>query len=222
MSNFSVETKSDGFKEALVAVNRVSKTVQGGRRMSFSAYVVVGKEGKSIGFGHGKALEVPVAIQKAMEDARKNMFKVHLNNGTLYHPIQAKFGATRVKMMPATEGTGMIAGSAMVLPTIFAASILPVLLHCSLKAFSLVVAVAITTDLPSKLVCLISCAVIWLLLRVITKRTNSGFLVCKLRRCILERLARLMRANFFLPPAVLLYIFTAMIYPTTSSSFLSA
>lgn len=113
MSSYSVETKSDGIKESLVAVNRVSKTVKGGRRMSFAAYVVVGDGKSKIGFGHGKALEVPVAIQKAMDDARKSMFKVHLINGTLYHPVQAKFGATRVKMMPAEEGTGMIAGSAM-------------------------------------------------------------------------------------------------------------
>lgn len=112
-SSYSVETKSDGIKESLVAVNRVSKTVQGGRRMSFSADIVVGDGKSKVGFGHGKALEVPVAIQKATEDARKNMFKVHIINGTLYHPVEAKFGSTRIKMMPASEGTGMIAGSAM-------------------------------------------------------------------------------------------------------------
>jgi len=111
--SFSVETKSDGIKEALVAVNRVSKTVKGGRRMSFSAFVVVGDGKGKVGFGHGKALEVPVAIQKALESARRSMVKVQLNGDTIYHPVHAKFRATKVLMLPASEGTGIIAGAAM-------------------------------------------------------------------------------------------------------------
>jgi small subunit ribosomal protein S5 len=111
--SFSVETKSDGLKEALVAVNRVSKTVKGGRRMSFSVCVVVGDGKGRVGVGHGKALEVPVAIQKALESARKNMTKVHINNGTVYHPVETKFRATKVIVLPASEGTGIIAGAAM-------------------------------------------------------------------------------------------------------------
>jgi small subunit ribosomal protein S5 len=114
MSSFSIETKSDGIREALVEVNRVSKTVKGGRRMSFSAYVVVGDaKAKKVGFGHGKAVEVPVAIQKAMENARRNMVKVNLNGDTIYHPVETKFRATKVVIMPASEGTGIIAGAAM-------------------------------------------------------------------------------------------------------------
>lgn len=111
--SFSVETKSDGLKEALVAVNRVSKTVKGGRRMSFSACVVVGDGKSRVGVGHGKAAEVPAAIQKALETARKNMIKVQLKGDTLYHPIQNKFRATKVVILPASEGTGIIAGAAM-------------------------------------------------------------------------------------------------------------
>lgn len=111
--SFSVETKSDGIREALVAINRVSKTVKGGRRMSFSAFVVVGDGKGRVGFGHGKALEVPVAIQKALESARRSMVKVQLNGDTIYHPVNAKFRATKVLMLPASEGTGIIAGAAM-------------------------------------------------------------------------------------------------------------
>lgn len=111
--SFSVETKSDGIREALVAINRVSKTVKGGRRMSFSAFVVVGDGKGKVGFGHGKALEVPVAIQKALESARRSMVKVQLNGDTIYHPVNAKFRATKVLMLPASEGTGIIAGAAM-------------------------------------------------------------------------------------------------------------
>ena len=111
--SFSVETKSDGIREALVAVNRVSKTVKGGRRMSFSAFVVVGDGKGKVGFGHGKALEVPVAIQKALESARRSMVKIQLDGDTIYHPIKGKFRATKVLIMPASEGTGIIAGAAM-------------------------------------------------------------------------------------------------------------
>ena len=103
----------DGFIEKLVAVNRVSKTVKGGRQFTFTALTVVGDGAGKIGFGYGKAREVPVAIQKSMEKARKGMVSVDLNEGTLWHPVKAGHGAARVIMMPASEGTGVIAGGAM-------------------------------------------------------------------------------------------------------------
>lgn len=104
---------SDGFIEKLVAVNRVSKTVKGGRQFTFTALTVVGDGEGKIGFGYGKAREVPVAIQKSMEAARKGMISVELNNGTLWHSVKAGHGAARVFMQPASEGTGVIAGGAM-------------------------------------------------------------------------------------------------------------
>lgn len=104
---------SDGLNEKLIAVNRVAKTVKGGRQMSFTALTVVGDGEGSVGFGYGKAREVPQAIAKAMERARRNMVKVNLNNGTLWYPIKARHGAARVYMQPASEGTGVIAGGAM-------------------------------------------------------------------------------------------------------------
>ena len=99
--------------EKLIAVNRVSKTVKGGRQFTFTALTVVGDGNGKIGFGYGKAREVPVAIQKSMEYARKGMLNVDLNNGTLWHPVKAGHGAARVFMQPASEGTGVIAGGAM-------------------------------------------------------------------------------------------------------------
>jgi small subunit ribosomal protein S5 len=105
--------RSDGMVEKLVAVNRNAKTVKGGRIMSFSALVVVGDGNGRIGIGRGKAREVPNAIQKAMESARKNMVTVNLNNHTLWYPISFKFGASKVFMQPASDGTGIIAGGAM-------------------------------------------------------------------------------------------------------------
>ena len=99
--------------EKLVAVNRVSKTVKGGRQFTFTALTVVGDGDGKVGFGYGKAREVPVAIQKSMEYARKNMVKVELNGGTLFHQVKAGHGAARVFMQPASEGTGVIAGGAM-------------------------------------------------------------------------------------------------------------
>jgi len=102
------EKVDDGMIEKLVAVNRVSKTVKGGRQFTFTALTVVGD-----GNGYGKAREVPVAIQKSMEYARKGMLNVDLNNGTLWHPVKAGHGAARVYMQPASEGTGVIAGGAM-------------------------------------------------------------------------------------------------------------
>ena len=107
------EKVDDGMIEKLVAVNRVSKTVKGGRQFTFTALTVVGEGNGKIGFGYGKAREVPVAIQKSMEYARKGMLNVDLNNGTLWHPVKAGHGAARVFMQPASEGTGVIAGGAM-------------------------------------------------------------------------------------------------------------
>jgi small subunit ribosomal protein S5 len=107
------EEMDDGMIEKLVAVNRVSKTVKGGRQFTFTALTVVGDGDGKVGFGYGKAREVPVAIQKSMEYARKNMSKIELNNGTLWHQVKAGHGAARVFMQPASEGTGVIAGGAM-------------------------------------------------------------------------------------------------------------
>jgi small subunit ribosomal protein S5 len=104
---------SDGMLEKLIAVNRVAKTVKGGRQMSFTALTVVGDGDGKVGFGYGKAREVPVAIQKAMERARRNMTSVKLNQGTLWYAIKAHHGAAKVYMQPASEGTGVIAGGAM-------------------------------------------------------------------------------------------------------------
>ena len=107
------EKVDDGMIEKLVAVNRVSKTVKGGRQFTFTALTVVGDGDGKVGFGYGKAREVPVAIQKSMEYARKNMETVDLNNGTLLHPIKSGHGAARVFMQRASDGTGVIAGGAM-------------------------------------------------------------------------------------------------------------
>src|SRR5688572_5195705 len=107
------EEIDDGMIEKLIAVNRVSKTVKGGRQFTFTALTVVGDGNGKVGFGYGKAREVPVAIQKSMEYARKGMLNVDLNNGTLWHPVKAGHGAARVFMQPASEGTGVIAGGAM-------------------------------------------------------------------------------------------------------------
>ncbi|MHB1616207.1 MAG: 30S ribosomal protein S5 [Metallibacterium sp.] len=104
---------SDGMLEKLIAVNRVAKTVKGGRQMSFTALTVVGDGDGRVGLGYGKAREVPAAIAKAMDRARRNMVKVKLNNGTLHYAIKANHGAARVYMQPASEGTGVIAGGAM-------------------------------------------------------------------------------------------------------------
>ena len=101
------EQRTEGdLQEKLVQVNRVAKTVKGGRIMSFTALTVVGDGKGRVGYGRGKAREVPVAIQKAMEAARRNMVKVQLVNGTLQYPIRAAHGASKVYMQPASEGTG--------------------------------------------------------------------------------------------------------------------
>ena len=98
------------FKEKLVAVNRVSKTVKGGRNMRFSALMVVGDEKGRVGCGMGKAVEIPEAIRKGTEDAKKQMITVPLNGTTIPHEVVGVFGTARVKMLPAPEGTGVIAG----------------------------------------------------------------------------------------------------------------
>ena len=104
---------TDGLQERLVAVRRVAKVVKGGRIFGFSALTVVGDGNGKVGFGTGKAREVPVAIQKAMEAARKNMVSIDLKEGTLQYPITSSHGAAKVYMQPASEGTGVIAGGPM-------------------------------------------------------------------------------------------------------------
>lgn len=106
-------TKGDGFQEKLVAVRRSATVVKGGRKFSFSALTVVGDGNGRIGIGRGKAREVPTAIQKAMENARRNLIRIDLNGTTLYHPVESRHGASKVIMRPASEGTGIIAGSSM-------------------------------------------------------------------------------------------------------------
>lgn len=113
MSNTHVQDNDDGLREKLIAVRRVAKVVKGGRQFGFSALTVVGDGEGKIGFGTGKAREVPVAIQKAMESARKNMQAIKLNEGTLQHSITSTHGAAKVFMKPASKGTGIIAGGAM-------------------------------------------------------------------------------------------------------------
>jgi len=113
MARVETQTQGDGLLEKLVAVNRVAKVVKGGRQFGFTALTVVGDGDGRIGFGYGKAREVPVAIQKAMDAARKNMKTINLKDSTLQYPIRARHGAARVYMQPASEGTGIIAGGAM-------------------------------------------------------------------------------------------------------------
>ena len=103
----------DGLKEKMIAVNRVTKVVKGGRTLSFAALTVVGDGDGRIGMGKGKSKEVPVGVQKAMEEARRNLIKVPLKNGTLQHSVTGRHGASRVMMSPAKPGTGVIAGGAM-------------------------------------------------------------------------------------------------------------
>ena len=98
------------FKETLVAVNRVSKTVKGGRNMRFSALMVVGDEKGRVGCGMGKAVEIPEAIRKGTEDAKKSMITVPLKGTTIPHEVVGVFGTGKIKMLPAPEGTGVIAG----------------------------------------------------------------------------------------------------------------
>jgi SSU ribosomal protein S5P len=117
MAHPSQQQYDDGqngeFKEKLITVNRVAKVVKGGRQFSFTALTVVGDGNGRVGFGYGKAREVPTAISKAMERARKSMVTVPLRGQTLQHEIWGEHGATRVFLRPASDGTGVIAGGAM-------------------------------------------------------------------------------------------------------------
>lgn len=113
MARMDQSQSSDDFLEKLVTVNRVAKVVKGGRQFGFTALTVVGDGNGRVGFGYGKAREVPVAIQKAMQAARKNMIKVNLTNETLQYAKKGRHGATYVYMQPASEGTGVIAGGGM-------------------------------------------------------------------------------------------------------------
>jgi len=107
------EERDDGMREKMIAVNRVTKVVKGGRIMGFAALAVVGDGDGRIGMGKGKSKEVPVAVQKAMEEARRKMIKVTLKNGTLQHTVTGKHGASSVMISPAKDGTGVIAGGPM-------------------------------------------------------------------------------------------------------------
>ncbi len=100
-------------KDQVISINRVTKVVKGGKNMSFAALVVVGDESGHVGFGTGKAREVPLAIKKGIEAAKKNLIRVPLINNTLPHQLIGKYGAGRVMMKPASEGTGVIAGGAV-------------------------------------------------------------------------------------------------------------
>lgn len=114
MANYDIpSTKNDDLLEKLVAVNRVAKVVKGGRIFSFTALTVVGDGKGRVGYGYGKAREVPLAIQKAMDRARKNMRSVYLKGTTLQYATTAQHGAAKIYMQPASEGTGIIAGGAM-------------------------------------------------------------------------------------------------------------
>ncbi|MBC9073397.1 30S ribosomal protein S5 [Thauera sp. CAU 1555] len=107
------EERDDGMREKMVAINRVTKVVKGGRILGFAALTVVGDGDGGIGMGKGKSREVPVAVQKAMDEARRKMAKVSLKNGTLQHTVIGKHGAASVLMQPAPSGTGIIAGGPM-------------------------------------------------------------------------------------------------------------
>jgi small subunit ribosomal protein S5 len=107
------EERGDGLREKMIAVNRVTKVVKGGRVLGFAALTVVGDGDGRIGMGKGKAREVPVAVQKAMEEARRKMVKISLKSGTLQHAVIGRHGAAKVLIQPASDGTGIIAGGPM-------------------------------------------------------------------------------------------------------------
>ncbi|MDR3353030.1 MAG: 30S ribosomal protein S5 [Zoogloeaceae bacterium] len=107
------EERDDGLREKMVSVNRVTKVVKGGRILGFAALTVVGDGDGGVGMGKGKSREVPVAVQKGFEEARRKMFRVNLKNGTVHHTVMGRHGATNVMIQPAPDGTGIIAGGAM-------------------------------------------------------------------------------------------------------------
>ena len=111
--NAVAEEQDDGIREKMIAVNRVTKVVKGGRILGFAALTVVGDGDGRIGMGKGKSREVPVSVQKAMDQARRAMEKVLLRNGTIFHAVEGHHGASRVMLHPAPEGTGVIAGGPM-------------------------------------------------------------------------------------------------------------
>ena len=111
--NAVAEEQDDGIREKMLAVNRVTKVVKGGRILGFAALTVVGDGDGRIGMGKGKSREVPVSVQKAMDQARRAMEKVPLRNGTIFHAVEGHHGASRVMLHPAPEGTGVIAGGPM-------------------------------------------------------------------------------------------------------------
>lgn len=113
IDNSDIVQKTDGLLEKLIIVRRTSKVSKGGRVFGFSALTVVGDRNGSFGVGRGKAKEVPFAIQKAMENARKNLVFVKLNGDTIYHSVKAKFCSTKIVMLPASKGTGIIASFVM-------------------------------------------------------------------------------------------------------------
>ena len=107
------DSRDDGMREKMIAVNRVTKVVKGGRILAFAALTVVGEGDGRVGMGKGKSKEVPAAVQKAMEEARRNMMKVSLRNGSIHHNVTGHHGAAVVMMAPAPKGTGIIAGGPM-------------------------------------------------------------------------------------------------------------
>ncbi len=111
--NAVAEEQDDGIREKMIAVNRVTKVVKGGRILGFAALTVVGDGDGRIGMGKGKSREVPVSVQKAMDQARRAMEKIPLRNGTIFHAVEGHHGASRVMLHPAPEGTGVIAGGPM-------------------------------------------------------------------------------------------------------------
>ena len=113
MNNQRIDVSQLQLKDTVVSINRVTKVVKGGKNLSFSALVIVGDEGGHVGHGSGKAKEVPQAIRKAIESAKKNMIRVPLTNNTIPHQVMGLFGAGRVLLKPAKEGTGIIAGGAV-------------------------------------------------------------------------------------------------------------
>ena len=109
----ATEERDDGLREKMIAVNRVTKVVKGGRILGFAALTVVGDGDGKVGMGKGKSREVPLAVQKAMDEARKNMISVRMKRGTFYHSVIGKHGASSVLISPAEKGTGIIAGGPM-------------------------------------------------------------------------------------------------------------